>query len=83
VNSLLVISSDPLETWPTAGLALIGTVCCTSQRPAKSICFGSRSAANNIDGVGLDQDVSDGQFIEDTVEPSSSCPGLSPCSSCV
>jgi len=44
-----------------SGIALTGTVCCASQRPAMSICFSSHGAANNIDAD--DQGVSNGHSL--------------------
>ena len=46
-------------------------MCCASQRPAKSVCFGSRGATNNPDSA--NQSVSSGQFIEDTMEVGTFC----------
>jgi len=75
------ISSAPSRRGLLSGLALTGTVCCTSQWPTKSIYFSSRRRdwqawrcwSSCKQGL---------QFIEDTVEPSFSCAALSPCSSC-
>jgi len=44
-----------------SGLALTGSVCCASQRPAKSVCFGSCDAANNF--YAADQGVSNGHSL--------------------
>jgi len=42
-------------------LAWTGALCYASQPPAKSICFGSRGATNNIDAA--DQGISNGHSL--------------------